>query len=70
MHVSIVQTVRLFTRVQLLPSVGEVAAVPSDKISKQLNNRKPYQCVLLVLFLPLWYQGVITIGEVLMKLTL
>jgi len=44
--------------------------VLSYKISKNLNNRKPQQCVLLVLLLPVWYQGVIMMEEVRVTLTL
>ena len=41
-----------------------MTAVLYDNISTKLNNQKPQQCVLLVLLLPVWYQGVITMEEV------
>jgi hypothetical protein len=45
-------------------SVVEKSAVLSYKVSKNLNNQKHQKCVLLVLLLPVWYQGLITIDEV------
>jgi len=42
-----------------------VTVVPAVKISKKLNNRNPEQSVSLVLLRPGWYQGVITMSEVL-----
>ena len=45
-----------------------MAAIPSDKISKQLNKLKLQQWVSSVLLF--WYQGVITMEEVRVTLTL
>ena len=50
----------LFKVVTAVISVVKVTAVPLDMISTKLNNRNTQQCVLLVLFLLVWYQGVIT----------
>ena len=50
----------LFKVVTAVMSVVKVTAVPLDMISTKLNNRNTQQCVLLVLFLLVWYQGVIT----------
>jgi hypothetical protein len=48
----------LFKGVTAVISVGE-----SDKIPQKMNNRK--QSILLVLLRAIWYQGVITMQEVL-----
>ena len=41
-------------------SVEEVTAVPSDKISKTLNNRKPEEYIVMALLRQVCCQGVIT----------
>jgi len=64
------QSLTLSKGVTAVISVVESDCCASDKIAKKQNNRKIQQCVLLVLLLPVWYQGVITMEEVRVTLTL